>query len=378
MYDLSIEIISENANFGNPNLGANLFVAQQAAKCIRQMEYLCFFSKNPIKKSHKKVCNAKQYVYLDKNYFLYVLLSPMKLFWSLPKMFLVSLLFVGVTTATTGDLRSWMDNLADTVSFGYAANQTISVGEITTGKVMISSPKIKDEVGNDIKSYTLMYSQFPLSDILDNTDLLGQSKEKTFNFPMVSATVSMELSTTDSIDPSKVYYVSVIPKDPTGILWEISNEIWFKMSDMTYGEGKYTAPVHAAAWADMNLANVSHVIAGNKVTLRWTAVNGSDKVDIFLWNPTSEVFSKLATVNMADETYTFTTTRNGEHIINFMPNNSGREKRYTFTISGATGTTWTTVIPKVPHVGATENILVALFIAFVLYLLYRRNVLKNK
>ena len=129
----------------------------------------------------------------------------------------------------------------------------------------------------------------------------------------------------------------------------------------------------------MNLANVTHVIAGNQVTLRWTAVNGSDKVDIFLRNPTSEVFTKLSTVNMSAERYTFTATRNGEFIINFMPNNSGREKRYTFTIAGVTGTTPTVKpIVKVPHVGPAENIVVALFITFVLYLLYRRNTLKRK
>ena len=103
----------------------------------------------------------------------------------------------------------------------------------------------------------------------------------------------------------------------------------------------------------MNLANVTHIIAGSKVTLKWTAVNGSDKVDILLRDPTAQVFNKLATVNMSDETYSFTATRNGEFIINFLPNNSGREKRYTFTISGVTpakpGTT-PTVIKHVPKV----------------------------
>lgn len=129
----------------------------------------------------------------------------------------------------------------------------------------------------------------------------------------------------------------------------------------------------------MNLANVTHVVAGNKITLRWTAINGSDSVDIFLWNPTTEVFTKLATVDMDDERYEFTGTRNGEYIINFMPNNGGREKRYTFTVAGIAGTpTVVKPIKTVPHVGPAENIVVALFIAFVLYLLYRRNTLKNK
>ncbi|MCX6823291.1 MAG: hypothetical protein NTX91_04870, partial [candidate division SR1 bacterium] len=180
-----------------------------------------------------------------------------------------------------------------------------------------------------------------------------------------------------------VYYISVIPKDSAGILGEISNEMRFKMSDQTSGEGVYTgSATHGAAGADMNLANVTHLKVGNQITLRWTAINGSDKVDIFLFNPTSQVFTKLATVNMSDERYAFTATRNGEFIVKFMPNNAGREKVYTFTIDGLTATKvtpgTTTVIKKVPHVGPAENVLVALFIAFVLYLLYRRNTLKRK
>lgn len=304
----------------------------------------------------------------------------MKIFSSISKVLLIGALFVGVTSAASGDLRSWMDNLSDTISFWYAATQKISVSQITATKVVISTPKIQDDIGNDIKTYTVMYSQSPLSAILENTALLDQSKEKTFTFTTVTGIVSLELNAVaDTIDPSKVYYISVIPKDQAGILGEISNEIWFKMADQTSGEGTYTWWTHAAAGADMNLANVTHVIAGNQVTLRWTAVNGSDKVDIFLRNPTSEVFTKLATVNMSDERYVFTATRNGEFIINFMPNNSGREKRYTFTIAGVTGTTpKVKPIVKVPHVGPAENIVVALFIAFVLYLLYRRNTLKNK
>lgn len=305
----------------------------------------------------------------------------MKIFSSLPKILLIGALFVGVTTAASGDLRSWMDNLSDTISFWYAATQKISVSQITASKVVISTPKIQDDIGNDIKTYTVMYSQSPLSAILENTALLDQSKEKTFTFTTVTGTVFLELNATaDTIDPSKAYYISVIPKDQAGILWEISNEIRFKMANQSTGEGTYTGGLtHAAAGADMNLANVTHVVAGNQVTLRWTAINGSDKVDIFLRNPTSEVFTKLATVNMSDERYVFTATRNGEFIINFMPNNGGREKRYTFTIAGVTGTTPTVKpIVKVPHVGPAENIVVALFIAFVLYLLYRRNTLKNK
>jgi hypothetical protein len=58
-----------------------------------------------------------------------------------------------------------------------------------------------------------------LSAILENTNLLDQSQEKSFTFTVVTGTVSMELNAVaDSIDPTKVYYLSVIPKDQAGIL----------------------------------------------------------------------------------------------------------------------------------------------------------------
>jgi len=71
----------------------------------------------------------------------------------------------------------------------------------------------------------------------------------------------------------------------------------------------------------MSLAYITHTITNNKVTLRWTAVDGSDKVDIFLWNPMNEMFERLSSINMTDEAYMFTLTRNGEYIVNFIPNN---------------------------------------------------------
>ncbi len=304
----------------------------------------------------------------------------MKLFSSLPKYLLLAALFVGVTSAASGDLRNWMDNLSSDIPFWYLSSQKISVSQITSGKVIISSPVIEDELGNQIKKYTAMYSERPLSDILEDTNLLSQSKEKTFTFVTLGTTATMELSVSaDALDPNKVYYLSMIPKDQNNILWEISNELRFKLSNQTSGEWVYTGgTAHAAAWADMNLANVTETHVGNRVTLRWTAIDGSDSVDIFLFNPTTATFVKLATVDMSAETYTFTTTRNGEHIINFMPNNGGREKRYTFTIAGTTPTTTTNTIKKVPHVGPAENLLVAGFIAFVLYLLYRRSTAHRK
>ncbi|OQB41818.1 MAG: hypothetical protein BWY04_00612 [candidate division CPR1 bacterium ADurb.Bin160] len=59
----------------------------------------------------------------------------------------------------------------------------------------------------------------------------------------------------------------------------------------------------------MRLANISHTIDGNKVTLSWIAVNGSNTVDLFLRDDKEETFNKLTTINMSAESYTFTLTR---------------------------------------------------------------------
>lgn len=71
----------------------------------------------------------------------------------------------------------------------------------------------------------------------------------------------------------------------------------------------------------MSLAHITSTLTSNRATLRWTAVDGSDKVDLFLVDPTTQVRNRLASVNMTDETYTFTVTRNGEHTVVFQPDN---------------------------------------------------------
>ncbi len=317
----------------------------------------------------------------------------MKLFSKIALSLIVLSGVVGITTAATGDLWNWMDTLNDEIPFGYTISQKITVSQITTDKIVIKSPVIQDELGNKIKKYTVMFSTYPLSQILDNTALLDQAKEKTFDFTTVGTDITMELTASlDGITPTSVYYLSIIPKDQNGILWEISNEIRFKLATQTSGEGTptQTPAAHTAAWANMTLANITHTITNNKATLRWTAVAGSDKIDIFSWNPTSGVFERLSSVNMSDEKYEFTLTRNGEYLINFMPNNAGTEFRYTFTASGITAVTTPTggstttaggkttpVIGKIPATGPKENAFVALAIASVLYFGYRKIKAKN-
>src|SRR5574344_368425 len=98
-----------------------------------------------------------------------------------------------------------MDNLSDDIPFGYAASQKITVDSISVDKIIIKSPVIEDELGNKITKYTVMFSQYPLSQILENSTLLDKSKEKTFEFTTVNTGVTMELNaTTDGITPTNV------------------------------------------------------------------------------------------------------------------------------------------------------------------------------
>lgn len=270
----------------------------------------------------------------------------------LVSIFALGLLLFGVTSAATGDLRDRMDNLNSEIPFGYTVSQKVTVDQIAVDKIVVKSPVIQDELGNKIKRYTVMFSQYPLSQILENTALLDQSREKTFDFTTVNTEVTMELKALeDGINTNVVYYLSVIPKDQNGILGEISNELRFKLATQTYGEGNADeTEVHTAPGANMSLANITHTITSNRATLRRTSIDGSDKVDIFLRNPTSEIFERLASVNMTDESYTFTLTRNGEYIVNFMPDNGGTEYRYSFVANGITavGTTSNPAIGAIP------------------------------
>ena len=82
---------------------------------------------------------------------------------------------------------------------------------------MIQSPVIVDELGGKIRKYTVMYGEYTMDQIIADTNLINSAKEKTFNFSGTETVVDMELNLADSIDPAKVYYVRVIPKDANGV-----------------------------------------------------------------------------------------------------------------------------------------------------------------
>jgi hypothetical protein len=88
---------------------------------------------------------------------------------------------------------------------------------------------------------------------------------------------------------------------------------------------------------------------------------------------------------MSDEKYTYTLTRKGEHQVKFIPTD-GKEKVYMFTVTELQEETPPPATPdkpqpeikKVPKVGPKENVMVAIILSSLLYVLYRRSTRKAK
>jgi len=85
---------------------------------------------------------------------------------------------------------------------------------------------------------------------------------------------------------------------------------------------------------------------------------------------------------MSDESYTYTITRNGEQQVKFLPTD-GKEKVYNFVVTLVTPEPPKKDQPKpeikkVPKVGPKENVMVAILLSSLLYVLYRRSTRKAK
>ena len=219
----------------------------------------------------------------------------------------------------------------------------------------------------------MLYWPKTLNQLIEDPALISLTREKNFtNLNLTSSHFTMELTVTDNLDPNIIYYLVSILKDSANTLWEVSNELCFRLKDRLYWTWDECGSVHAA-WADMRLANISHTIDGNKVTLSWIAVNGSNTVDLFLRDDKEETFNKLTTINMSAESYTFTLTRDWEYIVKFIPNNWWTEVNYTFNYLAEKKADEPTIPKPIKPVVVwpKENILAVIIWTILLYLVYK-------
>ncbi|MEI6425781.1 MAG: hypothetical protein WCO66_00340 [Candidatus Absconditabacteria bacterium] len=283
-------------------------------------------------------------------------------------------------------LSNLMDSLGTSITFGYSNSKKITIKSIGSGNIItIESPLVKDDLGKSITSYTVMYSQYPLTDILEKTDLLSQTKETSVELTGSNDPFTIDV-TIDNPDITKKYYFFVIPKDTNKNFGQISNEVWVNLANGTKGEaGDVNGTpdtTHAAATVDMSLAHISHTLNGKTITLTWSAIAGSKTIEIDVMKPGESLFTKAKTVNMNDEKYIYTADKNGEYTFRFIAVDCQQSINYTLTMEGLTETPATPETPakitKVPKTGPAENAIVIVIVALLMYFGYSKLYKKNK
>ena len=294
----------------------------------------------------------------------------MKKILSISITLMLAFVWVSINAQWLWDL---IDSLWSEINFWYTTNEKITIKEILEDKVIIQSPLIKTENSQNITKYTIMYSQFPLTEILENTELLNETKEKSVILTNNENPFSIELLVSDWLNPITKYYLFVIPKDEWWNFWEVSNEIWFNIAEKTYWD----------AWSSVELANIRPEINGNTITLKWIAIAWSTTIDISVMTPETSSFNRVATVNMNQEKYDFIASRNWEYVFKFVPENWGKEVNHsvqinTFSNDWDKKDWWTVVIPVVPKTWPTENILIIVITSFLWYIIYKKLYRKAK
>ncbi|MDR0369829.1 MAG: hypothetical protein LBH96_04955 [Candidatus Peribacteria bacterium] len=253
---------------------------------------------------------------------------------------LASVMVFSVTYAATPSITELLQN----ASFGYSDTDKISVETIDTSKITLVSPIIRDIGGDYVQIYRTTYSPYLIEDLelMDTQTLSTTMKSIDTRLRSGEPSVKIMLGVEDGLTASETYYVMVTPVDMYDALGTSSQQLCFNLEKelyamgddcLTFKEEHSSATTnaeleHNAPRADMSLANITHTINGNTVSLGWTRVEGSDKIDIFLFDPSVEKFVRLDSVKMSDEKYDYVMKWDGEHIFRFIPLDGGREYDY--------------------------------------------------
>lgn len=323
----------------------------------------------------------------------------------------LSLVFASVVNAQLliSDIFSWKEALnagsyAKLLSeyddsWWYTSRDVIE-WEMTGGVLSITSPIVVDDLVSVVSEYRLILSPYRMEALkaISSGVELSNVVMKNVRLEWDSSEISVELSAEeDNLDPEIWYYGVIVPLNMYDVIWTPSNEFCFQLSGDIYawdGEGcdafelvinpapvEEDTPVdtttpegdtesnveatesgtgeHGAACAWMDLANVSHSVKGDTVTLTWTAVDG-DSVQIAIFDPEDEVYKSLGTAKMSDEKFSYKMQWNWEQ--NFMLTNGCKEVYYK-----ADAAVKAEPIEVTPATGPAENVLYIAIATIVLY-----------
>ena len=261
----------------------------------------------------------------------------------------------------------------------YTTNDLIW-GDFVNWDLRVTSPIIEDIWYDEATVYYLFVSPYRIEQIKSWDPSVDTSKIIMKQIEIASDAENVEFSIgTPELELEQASYGFVAPVDMYDWFGRPSNEICFKLSTNTYNqwEGCYAfelvmdpvseAPTDVsqqqlgAACVGMNMAHVSHVVNGDTITLKWTAVDG-EVVQIAVFDPEEQYWKSLGAVNMKDEQFTYKMQWNGEQ--NFMLTNGCGEVRYK---ADAAISTPEKDIPATPATGPAENMLYIAIAAIVLY-----------
>ncbi len=199
----------------------------------------------------------------------------------------------------------------------------------------------------------------------------------------------LSLSTADSgFSASTSYCALIIPADQYNQPGNASQQFCFNLAEDKFSIGydetlfanvtssseeehAATTTSDALGTTDMRLANITHTITGDIITLIWTKVGSAEDIDLYVFGPGSNGFIKVATVKTSAERYAYQFSKKGEYIFNFIPSDGGREVRYSVNAligEESTPTTPETTPPDVTTpTGPRENVIAIVLLAIVLY-----------
>lgn len=317
-------------------------------------------------------------------------------------------LSTSVVSAATLNLSSVFDEEHD---FWYTENQNITVDGFQTkeDKVRVEfklvTPILKDSKDVTVWEYYVLLWEQPMSNYLEG-DAAAILRDDLVELP-VFQTMDYEGSFDITIQESQVnswnyYYGVVVPMDDNVNIWNYSKEFCFNFSSKKYAEGEACASFkakevkeektpetttkisaleeelsideneHEAAGWDMSMADISHSINGNKVTLTWTEVPYSSNVEVRLFNKQTADYETLGTVPMSQKKFDYTIKQGDSELIFMLIPRDAKGKEYRYPVNVRYEEDWQTpVIKAVPATGPVEDILLIAGITAVLYLGYR-------
>ena len=285
------------------------------------------------------------------------------------------------------------------------SNVNVDSCDINGGSITISSPVVYDVELYDAPIYRLFLSPYRINQLkewdpsIDLSEVIMKEAIRDVN----TDSVEFSFSVADTyLNTDQPYYAFIVPVSEYDEIWKPSHEICFQMNsnmcmwaeacdalelvvnpkedtnnntpdyveannyeenngtNEEYNEINTPIEEHGASCVGMNLANVSHTINNNIITLKWNAVDG-DTVQIAVFDHDEEIYKSLGSARMSDEKFNYTMQWNGEH--NFMLTNGCKEVYY--KADAAIKTPDTTIVP--PATWTAENVLYIAIAAIVLY-----------